>query len=710
MGIIMDLVMIHKEQESIMKRKMSVTLNWLVLFLLTFLVISGRSSDRELMVSSPDGKIKATFFLKNNQPYYQLSRSGRVIIHPSKLGFILKDNDPFYQNMQVAASARRSFDETWEQPWGEVRRIRNHYNELQVDLQEISGKRRQLRIVFRVFDDGLGFRYEFPAQENLQDFQIMDELTQFTLEADYEAWWIPVGRFHRYEYLYTKSPIRDIDTVHTPLTIETGDGLFFCIHEANLTDYASMTLFRSARDRLNCDLVPWSDGVKVKASTPHLSPWRTVQIAETPGDLITSYLVLNLNEPCRLEDVSWIKPGKYVGIWWGMHIGKFTWGSGEKHGATTERAKAYIDFAAKHGFYGVLIEGWNVGWDGNWVQNGEIFNFTQPYPDFDIGEVTRYAAAKGVKIIGHHETSGHIGNYERQMEDAFKFYKKYGIDAIKTGYVGDKVTSVTGQREWHHGQYMVRHYRKVVQRAADYQIMLIVHEPIKDTGIRRTWPNMMTREGARGMEYNAWSADGGNPPEHETIIPFTRGLAGPFDFTPGIFDLTFVEAGRPNNRVRTTLAKQLAIYVVIYSPFQMAADLPENYENQPAFQFIEDVAVDWEQTLVLNGVIGDYITIARKDRHSDDWYIGSLTDENGRSLSTPLDFLDAGRTYVAEIYADAPNAHWDSNPLALEMRKALVDNTTVLNLNLAPGGGQAIRIHPASAGEFEAVPRYRSEK
>ncbi len=666
-------------------------------------------------VSSPDGRIQVTFVLEGGVPYYAVSHSGEDVIKPSKLGFIFKDAEPLNQNLTVVESKLDSLDETWTQPWGEVEEIRNHYNELRVSLEETTEAHRKMTVVFRVYDDGLGFRYELPEQDNLSDFQIMDEETEFVLAGNHQAWWVPAYRDNRYEYLHTQSPVsflsEDLQAVHTPLTMETADGLFLSIHEANLTDYASMTLAGSDNNTLLCDLVPWSDGVKVKASTPHQTPWRTIQIAENAGDLITSYLILNLNEPNKLEDVSWVKPGKYVGIWWGMHIDKYTWSSGAKHGATTENAKRYIDFAAKYGFPGVLVEGWNLGWDGDWTKYGKRFDFTTPYEDFAIEELSAYAAAKGVALVGHHETGAAVVNYEQQLEDAFAFYRDLGINTVKTGYVGwgqgikrrNEKGNLVGL-EWHHGQYMVRHYRKVVETAARYQIMLDVHEPIKDTGIRRTYPNMMTREGARGQEYNAWDVEGGNPPEHTTILPFTRMLAGPFDFTPGIFDL-FFEEYRPNNRVNTTLAKQLALYVVIYSPLHMAADLPENYEGHPAFQFIVDVPVDWQDTKVLHAEIGDCVTIARQDRNSEDWYIGSITDERERTLETPLTFLEAGKEYVAEIYADAADADWESNPSSIDIYEALVDSNTVLNLRLTPGGGQAIRIRPATGGEANRLPR-----
>ena len=645
-------------------------------------------------VASPSGRLVASLSLEEGVPHYAVFRDGREVIRASRLGFRLREGDPLDRDFRVAESTRRLVDETWEQPWGEARRIRNHFNELRVGLVQDARGSRRMDVVFRAFDDGVGFRFEWPEQEGLRDFEITDELTEFALTADHGAWWIPAYRVNRYEYLYRRSPVSALGSVHTPLTMETGDGLYVSIHEAALTDYASMTLQANGADALRCDLVPWPDGVKVKARTPFVSPWRTIQIADTPGDLITSYLILNLNEPSRIADTSWISPGKYVGIWWGMHLGIWTWGSGPDHGATTERAKAYVDFAAAHGLDGVLVEGWNVGWDGDWIRNSDLFSFTEPYPDFDLAEVARYAAQKGVTLIGHHETSFGIDNYERQMEDAFALYERLGVRAVKTGYVDNG----NPRRQLHHGQYMVRHYRKVVEAAARHRIMLDVHEPIKDTGIRRTWPNMMTREGARGMEYNAWSADGGNPPEHEAILPFTRMLAGPFDFTPGVFDLKLTSAKdqRPA-RVNTTLAKALANYVVLYSPLHMAADLVENYEDEPAFRFVEDVPTDWEETRVLNGAIGDFVTIARKERGGDDWYVGSVSDEFARSLEVSLSFLDPGREYVAEIYADAHNADWEDRPHEITIAERPVDSTTVLTLRLAPGGGQAIRIRLASA-------------
>ncbi len=664
-------------------------------------------------VQSPDGHIAVFCKLIDGVPYYSAQYQGKTVIADSRLGFRLKNVPDLDRNFKIIACQRDSLDETWTQPWGEVAQVRNHYHELRLTLQETISPARTMHLVFRVFNDGIGFRYELPTQPNLTQIAIADELTEFNLTNAARCWWIKAYQPNRYEYLFQESSLNAIDTVHTPFTIETRDGIYLSIHEASLYDYASMTIAKTRPTRLKCDLVPWSDGVKVKSSTPMQTPWRTIQIARTPGDLIVSTLILNLNEPNKLADISWIKPGKYIGIWWGMHLGKYTWSSGPKHGATTANALRYIDFAAKYGFSGVLIEGWNTGWDGNWVQNGALFNFTQTHPDFDIETVAHYAASKNVMLIGHHETGADVLNYEKQMEDAFRFYQKYGVHIVKTGYVGHgrtiKRIDENGaiQREWHHGQYMVRHYRKVIETAAKYQIMLDVHEPIKDTGERRTFPNMMTREGARGMEYDAWSPDGGNPPDYLTILPFTRLLSGPMDFTPGILDL-FYEEYKPHNRVNTTLAKMLAYYVIIYSPLQMAADLPENYENQPAFQFICDVPVDWRTTRVLHAKIGDYLTIVRQDRHSPDWYLGSITDENSRTLKAQLDFLPADQVYVAEIYADAPQANWKTNPLAITIYKALVTNQTIFNIRLEPGGGQAVRFRPADARDKALLPFYQS--
>lgn len=650
----------------------------------------------ELTTQSPHGILGVSVTIEEDNIRYQVTRFGEIVITSSRLGLVLKDA-PFSRSFRVVSSDTEHVDETWTQPWGEKKLIENTYTELRVTLQEAAAAERTLTLVFRVFDDGLGFRYEIPEQPGLQSFEIMDELTEFRFPADHKAWWIGAFQDNRYEYLYTQTPVSAIDTAHTPITFETEDGLFLSIHEAALTDYSSMALAHIGQLGLKAKLFPWSDGSKVKTQTPMKSPWRTIQITDTAGGLIDSQLILNLNEPNKLEDTSWIKPGKYVGVWWEMHLQLSTWGSSDHHGANTENVKRYIDFAAKHGFDGVLVEGWNVGWDGNWYDNGELFRFAEPYDDFDIEELSRYGKEKDVRIIGHHETGGGILNYEDQLSEAFRFAEEQGIKAVKTGYVGQgrglKRLDEEGheQWEWHHGQFMVRHYRKVIEEAARHHVMLDVHEPIKDTGIRRTYPNVMTREAARGQEYNAWAGDGGNPPDHTVILAFTRMLAGPMDFTPGIFDLHFNEY-RPNNRINTTIAKQLALYVVIYSPLHMAADLPENYEEKlDLFQFIKDVPTDWNDSLVLNGRIGDYVTIARQDRNSEDWYLGSITDEHGRVLEVPLHFLTPGRKYTATIYRDGDGADWKTKPYDAVIEEVIVDNSTTLKIRLAPGGGQAIR-------------------
>jgi len=663
--------------------------NLITYILAVVLIVSCGTNKDKSMLNSPDGKITMVFALNNGIPNYSIIRDNKTIIDMSKLGFKLKNLPALDSNFVVLDQKISSFDETWEQPWGEKRLIRNNYNELIVKLEQNDKQKRKMNIIFRLFDDGIGFRYEIPEQDNLHQFAITDEETEFKLTGNHSAWWIPAYRDNRYEYLYTNTPVNEMDTVHTPVTMKTDDGLYLSFHEAALVDYASMTICSDKNNGLKCDLVPWADGIKVYTQAPMKTPWRTIQIAENAGDLITSYLILNLNEPNKLGDVSWIKPGKYVGIWWGMHIGMYTWSSGPKHGATTQNAIDYIDFAAKYGFSGVLIEGWNQSWDGDWIQNGSIFNFTKPYPDFDIVKVTKYAASKGIKIIGHHETGADIDNYDRQLDSAYQYYQNLGIDIVKSGYVGTRLN----KKEWHHGQFGVNFYHKALVEAAKYKIMLVAHEPIKPTGERRTYPNMMSREGARGTEYDAWSPDGGNPPSHTTILPFTRLLAGPMDFTPGVFDIMIKD--KPNNRSNTTLAKQLAYYVVIYSPFQMACDLPENYEkNLDAFQFIRDVVTDWEDTKVLNAEIGQFVTIARKDRHSDRWFLGSITNEKSRELLIDLSFLDKGKNYKAQIYADGLMTHWKTNPTMISISDIVVESGSKLKIKLAPGGGQAICFVP----------------
>jgi len=664
------------------------SISYFLATIIIFTVFSCNRRSKDISLTSPDLKSQLIFSLKDGKPVFSLMKNGKDIVLSSPMGFEIKDFPNLDANFVIIGEDFSNSDHKWEQPWGETKTIRNNYCELKVFLQTLSLERLKMNIIFRLYNDGLGFRYEFPEQENLKEFKIAKEETQFILPDNGYAWWIPAYKPERYEYLYKKSSISEIDTVHTPLTIETKNGWFLAIHEASIIDFPSTTLFGFDTNKIGCDLVPWKNGIKAYVKTPSFTPWRTIQFAEKPTDLITNYLILNLNEPNTTVDTSWIKPGKYVGIWWGMHIGQYTWGSGAKHGATNKNTMKYIDFASKYGFDGVLVEGWNIGWDGDWIANGSIFSFTEAYPDYDLKKLTEYAKSKNVQLIGHNETSAHIDNYEAQIEDAYKLYESLGIKYLKTGYVGQKLFN----GEWHHGQYGVRHYQKTIELAAKHHIMLDIHEPIKDSGIRRTWPNLMTREGARGMEWDAWGTDGGNPPNYVPTLVFTRLLSGPMDFTPGIFDLEIPL--KPNNQVNTTLAKQLAYYVVIYSPLQMAADLPENYSNKPEFQFIVDVPCDWEDTKAINGEIGEYVTIARKDRNSSDWYLGSITNERPRDLTISLDFLDDKQDYEALIYADGVDANWKTNPYPLDITNCTVTSKDSIIIKLAPGGGQAIRLTP----------------
>jgi|WetSurMetagenome_2_1015567.scaffolds.fasta_scaffold06614_3 alpha-glucosidase len=658
-----------------MKVKSYFKIQALILFVATAI-----SCNSPYQATSPDGTLKLSVTIDDGKPFYTLSKNNKPVIVKSSLGFVFAGNDNFNSNFKVTESLHNTHDDIWEQPWGEDRFIRNHYNELTIGLEEKTDLKRKMNIVFRLFDDGLGFRYEIPEQENIKDFVVMDEGTGFNMPFNNKAWWIPAYKPNRYEYLYSHTLLSQMDTVHTPLTIETRDGFYVTIHEAALYNYGSMTIARKDSSSLKSDITPLSDGTKAHLKAPFNTPWRTLIVAEEPAKLIESRLMLNLNEPSKITDMSWIKPTKFMGIWWGMFTGVYTWSQGPKHGATTKNAIKYIDYCAQFGIPALLIEGWNYGWDGDWVSHGHGFLYTKPYPDFDIKKVCNYAKSKGVNIIGHHETGGATINYETQLDSAFAFYNNLGIKYVKTGYVNSKLDG----KEFHHSQYGVLHYQKVAETAAKYHIMIDAHEPIKGTGIQRTWPNFMSREGARGQEYE--SLTNGNPPEHETILPFTRLLAGGMDFTPGIF---FID--NPEKHVSSTLAKQLSYYVVIYSPIEMAADLPEHYLNQPAFKFIQDVPCDWDKTIGINAVIGDYVTIARKDRNSDNWYLGSLTDENARELKVPLTFLEKNRKYRAEIYADGKDADWKTNPLSIDISSREVTSETILDIKLAPGGGYAAR-------------------
>jgi len=662
------------------------------------------------------------------------------VVKTSKLGILLTDGPSFDKSFSLASIDTSSHDETWETVWGEVRYIRDRYRELTVTLKQPSVKSRTIILRFRLFNDGLGFRYEFPKQEHLSYFTVSNELTEFTLTGDHKTFWIP-GDYDTNEYAYTTSLLSKIDAttgnaadeifaktpisrnaVQTPLMMKTGDGLYLNIHEAALVDYPAMNLILNQQTfSLMTHLVPDAVGNKAYLQTPAKTPWRTIIVCDNAPDILNSKLILNLNEPTKLEDVRWIKPQKYVGVWWELHIAKSSWNYADvdnvnlagtdwstlkpngRHGATTARVKRYIDFAAEHGIDGVLVEGWNIGWEdwfGNWKE--EVFDFITPYPDFDVKELQRYAAQKGVKLIMHHETSASVTNYERRMAEAYRFMKDHGYDAVKTGYVG----KIIPRGEHHDGQWMVNHYVRVAELTAQHQIMVVAHEPVRPTGLHRTYPNWLASEAARGNEFNAWSH--GNPPEHETILPFTRLIGGPMDYTPGIFQIKIASYGRQGDfQVHTTLAKQLALYVTMYSPIQMAADLPENYERFPdAFQFIKDVAVDWDDTKILEAEPGDFLTIARKARSKDEWYIGAITDEHPRSSQIVLDFLPKKRWYLATIYADGPNAHWKKKPMEYQIQNALVNDQTKLNVKLAPGGGTAISLRPATPEDLTKWKKY----
>lgn len=645
-------------------------------------------------VVSPDGRIGVEVSTDHDgRIRYLVTRDGKPVIAPSQLGFLFTDVAKLDRNLQIASHSTTSHDTTWEQPWGERRFVRDQHNQLQVRLRERGDAGRRLDLVFRVFNDGIGFRYAFPDQPLLRDVHIAEELTEFSLASDATAWWIPAQEWNRKEYIYQRTPLAEVGFAQTPLTLRRSDGLHIAFHEAALLDYSAMNLQRVEGHRLRAMLFPGTGPAKVSRRAPFETPWRVILLSDDAAGLATSDLVLNLNAPNALGDVSWVKPMKYVGIWWEMHLETKSWASGAIHGATTDATLRYIDFAADHGFGGVLVEGWNVGWDGDWFANGEAFSFTRPYPDFDLETVTAHAQRRGVTLIGHHETSAHAAHYEDQLDDALDLYARLGVTAIKTGYVADggqaKVREADGaiRYAWHEGQAMSRHHIKVVTEAAKRRISINPHEPIKDSGLRRTYPNWVTREGARGMEYNAWGQPP-NPPGHEATLVFTRMLDGPFDFTPGLFSMK----SRQGHRVATTLAKQLALYVVLYSPLQMAIDLPEEYEARPeAFRFIKDVPVDWADSRVLNGEVGEFVTFARKDRASDDWYLGAVTDDAARSLDVPLDFLDVGRRYTAQIYRDGEAAGWQADQTDIVIESRAVSASDTLQLWLASGGGVAIR-------------------
>ena len=646
-------------------------------------------NQKNLAVSSPSGNITVTLGTGADGALYYTVRQGDTQVVDSSRVALHCQGFTLGKTPQVKGVSRTSADETWETVWGEEREIRNNYNEMRVELEEPGDTARRYAMVFRVFDDGIGFRYEVPEQASLDSITILDEETEFALADDGVAWSIPWGRAY-YEALYKPSLVSHLDTVCSPVTVKMTDSLYVAIHEANLTDYASMNLHPVKKGKgttLKSYLTPWSTGEKVFAKAPMQSPWRTMIITKTPGELLLSRVMLNLNEPCAIETTDWIEPQRYIGIWWGMHRKDYTWASGEKHGATTENTKRYMDFAAANGFGGVLVEGWNIGWDGDWTAEGDKFSFTESYPDFDIDEITRYGKEKGVRLIGHNETGGAAQNYENQLDSAFALYERLGINSVKTGYVNN----LLDKKELHGSQYGVRHYRKVIETAARHHIMIDNHEPVMPTGLQRTYPNLMTQEGVRGCEYDAWSPDGGNPPEHTVTIPFTRCLAGPVDYTPGIFN--YDNPVPPYTKPNCTIAKQLALSVVLFSPLQMAADMIENYENRPEFAFITSCPTTWEKTVVPEARIGEYLTVARKDRNGDDWFIGAVTNANSRQSKVKLDFLDPDAKYVAKIYADGEGADFKANPYPVAISEVPVTNESVLPISLAAGGGAAVHIH-----------------
>lgn len=683
---------------------------------------------KTLTISSPDDSNEIAFQLSaEGQPTYTLTHNSKTVIDTSAMGFEFKDLPALSKNFKIVDSKTGSFDETWSMPWGEQLDVKNVYNELIVYLEEDSEEKRKLNIHFKVYDDGVGFRYEFPKQENLDEFLITDENTEFTLTGDHKTWWIP-GDWDIYEHLYNETKFSEIDAlskannedlnatyipqnaVNTPVTMKTEDGLYLSFHEADLTDYAGMTLKVDPSENKMVSELVGSERLRGKAQIklPFNTPWRTIQVADKAGDLIESKLILNLNDPNELGDVDYFTPMKYVGIWWEMHIGKSTWDMegtqdmntftvGEKgssqHGATTENAKKYIDFASQNGIKGLLVEGWNTGWD-QWINTDDregVFDFITPYPDYDFDEVMAYAKDKGVEVIMHHETSAAPLTYEKQMDAAYDFMKANDINSVKTGYVG----AIIPKGEYHHGQWMVKHYHKVLQEAAKKKIAVNAHEPIKATGKRRTYPNAIAREGLRGQEFNAWASDGGNPPAHLPTVAFTRMLSGPIDFTPGVFNIKFDDY-KKGNRVNTTLAHQLGLYVVIYSPIQMACDLPEHYnvdgKIHPAFQFITDVGVDWQQSKVLDGEVGDYVVIARQERETGDWFIGGITDENEHLQQLDFKFLEEGKTYTARIYKDGPDANWENNPQDYSIEEIQLTSTSTIEIPMAAGGGFAISL------------------
>ena len=676
--------------------------------------------------SSPDGSVMLSFSLKSDgTPSYKVTYKNKPVINESTLGFTLKKAEPLTNNFKVVDTKKSTFKETWKPVWGEESEILNHYNELLVSLEQ-NNTNRKMNIRFRVYNEGVGFRYEFPSQKELTYFVVEEELSQFAMTGDHTAWWIP-GDYDTQEYDYMESKLSEIrglmkeavtenvsqfafspTGVQTSLMMKTKDGLYINLHEAALVDYSLMNLNLDDKTfTFQSWLTPDAKGDKGYLMAPCHSPWRTIMVSDDARKILASRLILNLNEPCAIADTSWIKPVKYVGVWWEMITGKNSWSytndlptidlntvdysktkPNGTHGANNEEVRKYIDFAAKHGFDQVLVEGWNIGWE-DWFGNKKdyVFDFLTPYPDFDLKALNEYAHSKGVKLMMHHETSGSTRNYERHMKAAYELMNKYGYNSVKSGYVGD----ILPVGEHHYSQSTINHYLYAIKEAAKHKIMVNAHEAVRPTGICRTYPNMIGNESARGTEYEAF---GGNKVFHTTILPFTRLQGGPMDYTPGIFEteMKYVNPNN-NNQIRTTLARQLALYVTMYSPLQMAADLPENYEKfMDAFQFIKDVPVDWQKSVYLEAEPGRYITIARKDKHSNDWYVGCTAHEGGHTSELLLNFLDKGKKYEATIYADAKDANWKTNPKAYTITKQKVNAKTKLKLTAAQGGGYAISI------------------
>ncbi|GKI21467.1 alpha-glucosidase [Odoribacter laneus] len=675
-------------------------------------------------LKSPNGNLVLQADVKDGCPVYRLDYKNRPVIKESRLGLEVKNEKDLRSDFRIAEVHTSAFDETWQPVWGEVKDIRNHYNELALTLeQEETG--RTMIIRFRLYDDGVGFRYEFPQQPNLNYFVIKEEHTQFAMAGDHKAFWIP-GDYDTQEYSTVTSKLSEIrgkmeaaitpnssqtpfspTGVQTSLMMKSDDGLYINIHEAALVDYACMHLNLDDKNRIfESWLTPDAIGDKGYMQAPCHSPWRTVMVSDDAREILASKLILNLNDPCVYEDVSWIKPVKYIGVWWEMITGKSSWAYtdlpavklGEtdytqvkpngKHAAHTEHVKKYIDFAAEHGFDQVLVEGWNIGWE-DWFGKTKdyVFDFVTPYPDFDVQELNQYAASKGVKLMMHHETSASVRNYERHLDTAYKFMVENGYNAVKSGYVGN----IIPRGEYHYGQWLVNHYLYAVKKAADYKIMVNAHEAVRPTGLCRTYPNLIGNESARGTEYEAF---GGSNPDHTTILPFTRLMGGPMDYTPGIFEMRVSKANPDNHSfVHSTLARQLALYVTMYSPLQMAADMIENYEPyMDAFQFIKDVAVDWEDSRYLEAEPGDYITVARKAKGTNNWFIGCTADENGHRSNLTFEYLEPGKKYIATVYADAKDAHYEHNPQAYTIRKGILTNKSKLTLAAAPGGGYAISV------------------